>query len=133
MSLRSPSHSHTYPLMVRFYLLLSAEFRLPLLIAALLLVSQSFPAPARNPYKIQLNEEFTQQPSSPIGPGQPIERTLKGGQTHTFTIHVAAGQFLYVLVDQKGIDVVVTLFGPGGEVLWKVDSPNENRGPEPLI
>jgi CHAT domain-containing protein/tetratricopeptide (TPR) repeat protein len=119
--------------MVRFYLLLSAKFRLPLVIAALLIVSQSFPAPAKNFDKARLNEESTQQPSSPIAPGQSLERTLKRGQTDTFTINAAAGQFLYALVDQKGIDVVVTLFGPGGEELWKVDGPNGNRGPEPLI
>jgi CHAT domain-containing protein/tetratricopeptide (TPR) repeat protein len=119
--------------MVRFFLLVSAEFPLTLLIAVLLLVIQSFPAPARNLSAAQLYEEFTQQPSSPIGPGQSLERTLKGGEAHSFTIHVAAGQFLYVLVEQKGIDVAVALFGPGGEVVWKVDSPNANHGPEPLI
>jgi len=36
-------------------------------------------------------------------------------------------------VDQRGIDVVVTLLGPRGEHLVRVDSPNGARGPEPVV
>src|SRR6185436_18711024 len=73
------------------------------------------------------------QETTEITPGQPIERELKGGQKHTFRIHINAGQFFYTLVDQKGIDVVVTLFDHRNQPVFKVDSPNLNHGPEPLL
>jgi CHAT domain-containing protein/Tfp pilus assembly protein PilF len=64
--------------------------------------------------------------------GEPITHELKGGQAHTYQINLAADQFLKVVVDQHGIDVVVTLFGPDGEQLVEMDSPNGTQGPEPV-
>ena len=67
-----------------------------------------------------------------LGVGRPIERELAGGQAHSFQISLAASQFLDAVVEQKGIDVVVTLFGPDGKGLIEVDSPNGTQGPEPV-
>ena len=64
--------------------------------------------------------------------GQPIPRELKGGQSHSYEISIAAGQYSYVVVDQKGIDVVVKLFAPDGKLITEVDSPNGTLGPEPV-
>ena len=64
--------------------------------------------------------------------GKPIERELAGGQAHSYQITLAAGQFLDAVVEQKGVDVVVTLFGPDGKKLAEVDSPNGTQGPEPI-
>src|SRR5262245_39192359 len=44
--------------------------------------------------------------------GKPIERELAGGQAHFYQIALPVGQFLHVVVDQRSIVVVVTLFGP---------------------
>ncbi|MCI0389220.1 MAG: tetratricopeptide repeat protein [Acidobacteria bacterium] len=63
---------------------------------------------------------------------KPIERELAGGESHAYQITLGAGQFLLVAVEQKGIDVVVTLFGPDDQKLVEVDSPNGAQGPEPL-
>ena len=63
---------------------------------------------------------------------KPIERELAGGQSHSYRILLAAGQYLHLVADQRGIDVVVTLFGPDGKQLVEVDSPNGDKGPEPL-
>src|SRR4029077_5691359 len=41
--------------------------------------------------------------------GYPIERGLAGGEAHTYRVTLASGQYLKVVVEQKGIDVVVTL------------------------
>jgi len=65
-------------------------------------------------------------------PGKPIERELAGGDVHAYSINLTAGQFLSVTVDQRGIDVVVALFGPDGKQLIEVDSPNGTKGPEPV-
>lgn len=63
---------------------------------------------------------------------KPIERELKGGEVHTYHITLTTGQYLHIVVGQRGIDVVVTLLGPNGKQLAEVDSPNGTQGPEPL-
>src|ERR1041385_807145 len=68
----------------------------------------------------------------PLLPNQPIERQMKGGETHSYTITLTSGQYLYVIVDQRGIDVVVAIFAPDGKKLTEVDSPNYWQGPEPV-
>jgi len=72
------------------------------------------------------------QQAIPLEQGQPVERDLAGGAVHAYSIQLTAGQFLSVIVDQRGIDVEVTLFGPDGKQIEKVDSPNGANGPEPL-
>jgi hypothetical protein len=64
--------------------------------------------------------------------GKPIERELAGGQTHVYRVMLASGQYLHVVVEQKGIDVVVSLFGPDGLRIIEVDSNNE-QGPEQVF
>ena len=64
--------------------------------------------------------------------GQSIERKLAGGQSHLYKITVAAGQYLNAEVEQRGIDVVVTLFGPDGKQLIEIDSSRGALGPEPV-
>jgi hypothetical protein len=65
-------------------------------------------------------------------PGVPIERELAGGEVHAYRITLAAGQYLHVVVDQRGIDVVVTVFGPDGQQLAEMDTPGHAQGPEPV-
>src|SRR5436309_776184 len=62
--------------------------------------------------------------------GIPIERTLTRGQTHSFSISLEQDQFLELVVDQRGIDVLVRVFSPGGKGLGEFDSPNGSEGPE---
>jgi CHAT domain-containing protein/tetratricopeptide (TPR) repeat protein len=61
----------------------------------------------------------------------PIEQELKGGEAHKYRVMLAVGQYLEVVVEQKGIDVVIKLFGPDGQKISEVDSPNGTQGPEP--
>ncbi|MBL8204136.1 MAG: CHAT domain-containing protein [Blastocatellia bacterium] len=64
--------------------------------------------------------------------GKPIERELAGGQSHVYQLSLAAGQYLHIVTEQRGIDVVIAWFGPNGKKLIEVDSPNGTQGPEPL-
>lgn len=63
---------------------------------------------------------------------KPIERELVGGQAHVYELTLAKNQYLHLVVDQRGIDVVVVLFGPDAEKLDEVDSPNGTQGIEPV-
>jgi tetratricopeptide (TPR) repeat protein len=65
--------------------------------------------------------------------GKPIERLLTGGESHAYEIRLPANHFLHVVVEQRGIDVVVTLFEPDGDKLAEVDSPNGMQGREPAF
>ena len=53
--------------------------------------------------------------------GEPIERELGGGAAHSYEVSLTQGQYLNVLVDQKGIDVIITVFGPDGGKLTEVN------------
>ena len=61
------------------------------------------------------------------------ERELKGGETHSYRLTLAAGQFLYALVEQKEIDVSVNLVSPDGKQIGETDSPNDRWGTEPVL
>jgi len=74
----------------------------------------------------------SEQDTLALEPGVPIERELIGGQAHAYRVMLAAGQYLHIVVEQRGIDVVVMLFGPEGQRLIKMDSPNGTQGPEPI-
>jgi hypothetical protein len=61
-----------------------------------------------------------------------IEREIGAGETHSFTLNLTAGQYAHVVVDQRGVDVVVSIFAPNGTKVAQVDMPNGNSGPEPV-
>src|ERR1051326_4298065 len=67
-----------------------------------------------------------------IEPGRPVERALSSDGSHSYQFELKADQFLYLTVDQKGIDVVVDLFAPDGTKIMEVDSPNGDQGIEPV-
>ncbi len=52
-----------------------------------------------------------------LEPGQLLERQMAGGQTHNYQIRLAAGQFMRVVVEPKGIDLSVTLTMGGKQAL----------------
>ena len=69
----------------------------------------------------------TTQTSLPVSP-QP----LKTGESHTYHLTLTAKDFFNLVVEQHGIDVIVRLIGPDGNVVEEVDSPNGTEGPEPV-
>jgi CHAT domain-containing protein len=75
-------------------------------------------------------KENREQDVRVLEPGKSIERELTGDQAQSYTIVLTAEQYLHVVVDQRGIDVVVALFGPDGRKLMEVDSPNGDYGTE---
>ena len=67
-----------------------------------------------------------------LAPGETFKGEMAGGETRLFQIRMSAGQYLRVVVEQRGIDLVVGLVGPGQKRLLAMDSPNGSYGPEPV-
>lgn len=71
-----------------------------------------------------------QEPARPLKPGSPVLLMLGPGQPHRAAFQARKGEFLKVLAAQKGVDIVLSVFGPDGKKLAEVDSPNGTYGPE---
>jgi len=56
-----------------------------------------------------------------LEPGQNINREIAGGESHIYQIRLQAGQFVRVVVEQRGIDVKLALAGPDGKPLVESD------------
>jgi tetratricopeptide (TPR) repeat protein len=70
--------------------------------------------------------------SEELALGKSVERELKGGEVHQYPIRLNTKQFVAIIAEQKGIDVVARLRSPDGIVVREIDSPNGSRGPELL-
>jgi hypothetical protein len=73
-----------------------------------------------------------QEDLRPLTPGETVQRELRGGETDRYKISLKTGQFLHITIDQRGIDVVVSLFGPDGTKLAEMNNRHINYGIEPL-
>jgi CHAT domain-containing protein/tetratricopeptide (TPR) repeat protein len=65
-----------------------------------------------------------------LEPDKTIERNLAGGETHSYRIALASGQFLEAIITQRQQDLTATLFGPDGRQVGQFDSLW--YGPEPV-
>lgn len=79
-----------------------------------------------------LATQATGADATTLKPGEPIRRDLKGGDAHTYQINLETGQFLRAVFMQRGVDIIVKVFGPDGQKIAEVDSPNGAQGPEPV-
>jgi tetratricopeptide (TPR) repeat protein len=78
-------------------------------------------------------KSFTQQKTDALPAFTAQERELKGGETHSYRLVLAEGQFFYGLVEQKEIDVSIAVFAPDGRQIADTDSPNDRWGTEPVL
>lgn len=65
--------------------------------------------------------------------GKPVERELAGGQTHVYRLPLSAGQYLRVVVAQKGVDVAAGLFGLDETKLAEVSLPRTLQEPKVIM
>jgi CHAT domain-containing protein/predicted negative regulator of RcsB-dependent stress response len=72
------------------------------------------------------------QESISLEPGKPIEREISGGQSHSYKITVNSGQYLHIVVEQRGIDVALALFTPDDKKIGEVDSEKATVGSETI-
>ena len=71
------------------------------------------------------------QEATPLEPGNPITRTAKTRDTHTYQVTLTAGQFLRILVEQNELDVSVDLVAPDNKSAHIVNA-TRNFGSESL-
>jgi CHAT domain-containing protein/Tfp pilus assembly protein PilF len=62
--------------------------------------------------------------------GQAVEREIAGGQTQSYRITAASGQFVGVAVRQEGTDVAEKVFAPDGRLVAEFNSEVRPRGEE---
>lgn len=70
------------------------------------------------------------QKSTKLLKGKVYEETIDKNEEHTYTYLLGANQYLFGLVNQKGIDLKVETYGPDGTKIKEFDSPNGTNGPE---
>jgi len=63
---------------------------------------------------------------------KPLEREITRGQTHEYQVTLKDGEFMQVRVEQKGIDIVLSIFSATGKRLAEMDSPTGQFGIETL-
>ena len=69
-------------------------------------------------------------PLADLEVGKPAERQMAGGQVHRYQLFLSGGEYLGLVVEQRGIDVEVAVFDPEGKEICRIDSPNGAQGPE---
>jgi CHAT domain-containing protein len=111
---------------------LSASILICLLLAGALF-SLSQISVARSNFNPALPDNPRQAQAKSLSEFSAGEHELKGGETQSYRINLRAGEFLTALVEQKDIDVTVSLFGPGGAKIADTDSPNDRWGSEPVL
>jgi CHAT domain-containing protein/Tfp pilus assembly protein PilF len=62
--------------------------------------------------------------------GKPIKRELAGRRRHAYRVALNANQFLKVIVEQQGIDVVTRVSGLDGKQILEFDSESRPQGQE---
>jgi CubicO group peptidase (beta-lactamase class C family) len=60
--------------------------------------------------------------------GEPLEREMSVDQTHEFHLELDADRFVYLAVEQLGIDVIVKVFDPDGQSVATVDASGSEGG-----
>lgn len=76
------------------------------------------------------------EPPGPVPRSWPAGGTavaISGSVSHVYAADLAAGEVLEVSVDQDGVDVVLTVFGPADEPLLRVDGPTGPSGREVAV
>ena len=64
---------------------------------------------------------------------QPAEREIKGGEAHYYTVSIGANQTARVEIEQKGADVALAAFKPGGEKFIETNSPTGMLGNDLIL
>lgn len=77
---------------------------------------------------------FSQSPPAPkLVLNQPIESEIKGGESQFYTVSLGANQTARVEVVQKGIEISLAAYQPGGERFIEAESPSGSFGNDSIL
>jgi|SRR5436190_4030052 len=71
-----------------------------------------------------------QQAVTLLEPGKAVEREISGKEAHKYRIALKPGEYAGVVVEQRGIDVVVYIVDASGKVIGDFDSESRIEGEE---
>jgi CHAT domain-containing protein/tetratricopeptide (TPR) repeat protein len=85
---------------------------------------------------LTMSSTYPQEPMSSdvthLTEGLVLERDAAVGETHRYSIELHAGQYVQLLVEQRGADVAEILTAPDGGVLLETDNICGEIGPDPV-
>jgi CHAT domain-containing protein/tetratricopeptide (TPR) repeat protein len=67
-----------------------------------------------------------------LAAGRPVVGALSTGETHSYTMTLAADEFVSISVEQRGVDVVATLVGPDARKRTDANNAKGGQGVEAL-
>ena len=112
---RARTSAHRHPVVLLWLSLLAgARFGLP---------TPGFAANAHN---------TVQESALRLAPGQPLVGALSTGETRSYTMTLAADEYVSISVEQRGVDVVVTLVGPDARKRTDANNTKGGQGAEAL-
>jgi CHAT domain-containing protein len=95
------------------------------------------------PISVLSDPSFSPQSDSPcatnggstltaLEPGTLLEREIIGNQAHCYKFDLRTGDYIHIVAEQKGSDIILTIFAPDGSKRLHIDRPNGSRGAEGL-
>jgi CHAT domain-containing protein len=89
-------------------------------------------ASAKNSPDISAKSSPEQSEVPVLEKGKSYERELSGKNIDHYRVTLQAGEYAGIMVEQRGLDVVVTVADPNGKVLANFDMEMRIRGKEPV-
>lgn len=80
----------------------------------------------------QAHEAASQENTRTLTPGQSIDGQLRGGEAHSYALKLGAGQFFRVVLEQKGIDLTLTLYALDGRAVISINDAGDSQARETL-
>ena len=111
----------------------SARIQLNLLLVLALLANTSaaLNTPETQVYRFHNNPTLSGDDFK-LDEDKPAERTLRGGESHTYKIKLKANQYLRIIISQRGIPVLASALNPIGAQLLEAKSLPGGSGTEIL-
>lgn len=106
-------------------------------VAAALIAGAFFSAGSTAAWRVGAHRQSPTQMPSNVGevvwtltPDSPAVRELGRGESHFYEFSLPPNSYVRVTVEQRGVDVTLTIFDRDRHVVAKMDSSNGSRGPE---
>jgi hypothetical protein len=65
--------------------------------------------------------------------GKTFEREIGAAEKHTYDVQLKKDEAYNLVVEQRGVDVVLRIYSPDGNMAEDMDSPNSTKGDESLL